>query len=1084
MTPFRSLARIVLITLVLAAPALAATPAKKTKASKAKETKKTEKTEAPKAEKAPKTLSDQFEGLQFRCIGPYRAGRVTAVAGVRGKPLVFYFGACGGGVWRTQDGGSNWENLSDKFFKTGSVGAIAVAESDPNVIVAGMGEAPIRGNLSYGDGVYRSVDGGTSWSHVGLEDAGQISRVRIDPRDPDRVYVAVQGHAWGPNPTRGIYRTLDGGKTWKRVLAVNDSTGCSDLAMDPNNARILYAAFWQVVRRPWEMVSGGAGSGLWRTTDGGETWKKIQEGLPEGILGKITVAVSWQPGRVWALVEAAKGGGLYKSDDRGEKWTEVSDDHSIRQRPWYFAWIYADPKDPERLWAPNLRLYRTTDGGKSFASVPAVWDHHDMWIDPDDPSRMIVGADGGAAVTYNGGRTWSSVHNQPTAQFYRLAIDDQFPYRVYGAQQDNSSISVPSASYDQAIGEADWLIVGGGESGYHAPDPRDPDRIYGGEYGGSIIRWDRRIEEFRDVTASTQVASGRATRDLKYRFQWNAPILVSRWDSTTVYHAAQKLLRSRDEGETWEEISPDLTRNDSAHMGLSGGPITRDITGVEVYCTIFALAESPLERGVMWAGSDDGLVHVTRDGGKSWDNATPKGIPDWIQINSIEVSPHVKGAAYVAATRYKFDDYKPYLYRTRDYGKTWTQIVSGIPTGAFTRVIREDPGRRGLLFAGTETGLYVSFDDGGTWTAFQRNLPVVPITDLGIKNGDLVVATQGRSFWILDDLTALRDWSPSVAQARAHLFPPRPSYRTRFGAVDPDDPPRNVGLNPPNGVIVDYWLNEKPKEKEIVRIDIFSGDSLVRSFTSEKPEKPATLREQAEQADLNRDRDKPLEPKAGLNRFVWDMRIFKPTLAPKSVFTEGDRSPPRVGAGGYRVRLRVGGWADSAAFEVRPHPKGHASPADLRTQFDLLAAIRDRLNETHVAVMKLRDVRVQAKELGERAERLGKGDALKRQAKALDEKLTAIERELINPDIQAPLDGLNYPPKLDHEWTYLAGIVASADRRPTAASSLRYQELRAQLDAIQGRIRGVMDKDVADFNAEVRKLEIPPVTAAPPRVER
>jgi photosystem II stability/assembly factor-like uncharacterized protein len=1033
--------------------------------------------------KKPKTLSERLEGMQFRCIGPYRAGRVTAVAGVRGKPLTFYFGATGGGVWRTQDGGSNWENLSDKFFKTGSVGAIAVAESDPNVIVAGMGEAPIRGNLSSGDGIWRSVDGGVSWTNVGLKDAGQVARVRIDPRDPDRFYVAVQGHAWGPNPTRGIYRTLDGGKTWKRVLAVNDSTGACDLAMDPNNPRILYAAFWQVVRRPWELVSGGKGSGLWRSIDGGESWKEIREGLPEGILGKITVSASPQPGRVWALVEAAKGGGLYRSDDRGDKWTEVNDDHSIRQRPWYFAWIYADTKDPEKLWAPNLRLYRSSNGGKSFEAISAVWDHHDLWIDPDDPNRMIVGTDGGAAVTFNGGRTWSSVHNQPTAQFYRVITDDQFPYRVYGSQQDNSSIAIPSASYGAGIGEADWIIVGGGESGYHAPDPRDPDRTYGGEYGGAIFRWDRRIEESRDVTAAMELSSGRATRDLKYRFQWNAPILVSHWDSTTVYHAAQKVLRSRNEGETWEEISPDLTRNDPSKLGLSGGPITRDITGVEVYCTIFALAESPIERGVLWAGSDDGLVHVTRDGGRTWQNVTPKGMPEWIQVNAIDVSAHEPGAAYVAATRYKFDDGKPYLYRTRDFGKSWTPIVSGIPEGAFARVVREDPVRRGLLFAGTETGLYVSFDDGGSWTGLQLNLPATPITDLTIKNGDLVVSTQGRSFWILDDLTPLRLWSPEIASARAHLFPPRAAYRANFGTADPENPPHNVGTNPPYGVIVNYWLQDKPKDKEIVRIEIFSGDSLIRAFSSEKPEKAATLKEQAEQAERDRDRDKPLEPKAGLNRFAWDMRIWKPTLAPRSVFTEGERNPPRVGAGTYRVRLRVGSWADSASFEVRPHPRGHASPADLRVQFDLLAAIRDRLSETHLAVLGLREAKTQAKDLGDRAERMGKGDGLKKRAAELGDKLTTVERELTNPDIQAPLDGLNYPPQLDNEWTYLAGIVGSADRRPTAAAAQRYQELKARLDAIQVRVRGLMEKDVAEFNREVMRLGIPPVAAAP-RVAR
>jgi len=1033
--------------------------------------------------KKPKTFSDQFGGLEFRCIGPYRAGRVTAVTGVRGEPTTFWFGATGGGVWKTTDGGSNWENMSDKFFKTGSVGAIAVSESDHNVVVAGMGESPIRGNLSSGDGVYRSTDAGLTWTNVGLKNVGQIARVRIHPGDPTLIYVAAQGHAWAPNPDRGVYRSSDAGKTWKRVLFVNDSTGACDLSMDPTNPRTLYAAFWQVVRRPWELVSGGAGSGLWRSLDGGDTWKKLAEGLPEGPLGRIGVAASAaRPGLVWAIVEAKKGG-LYRSDDRGDKWTWVSDDHFIRERPWYYTWVVADPKNADRLWLPNLRLYQSSDGGKSFAGMRAIWDHHDLWIDPDDPNRMILGADGGAAVTFNGARTWSSIRNQPTAQFYRVTTDNRFPYWVYGAQQDNSSVAVPSAATGGGIGETDWHEVGGGESGWIAVDPRDPDQLYGGGYGGSITRYDHHLRETREVTPWPQLASGHATRDLKYRFQWNAPILISRWDSTAVYHAAQLLLRSHDQGETWEEVSPDLTRNDKVKQGLSGGPITRDITGIEVYGTIFALAESPLEPGVMWAGSDDGLVHVTRDGCRSWQDVTPKGIPAWIRINSIEVSPHEKGAAYLAATMYQFDDNRPYLYKTRDYGRSWTRIVAGIPDGAFTRVVREDPARRGLLYAGTETGLYVSSDDGASWQAFQRNLPAVPITDLAVKNGDLVVATQGRSFWILDDLTALRQWSPAIAAQHDHLFPPRPAYRTQFGGGDPENLPRNVGRNPPAGVIVDYWLKDKPGEKEIVKIQIFSGDSLIRAFTSEKPPKPADLKEQAERAQQEQERDKPLEPKAGINRFVWDMRILKPTLVPRAVFNEGDKSPPRVGAGEYRVKLIVGDHADSAAVAVRPHPEGHATPEDLKAQFDLLSAIRDRLSEAHVAVMTIRDVRSQANDLAGRAERLGKGKDLSARAKDLGAKLTKIELELINPDIKGLEDDLNYPPRIDHDFTFLAGVVGSADRRPTAASLREYQELKRSLEGIQAELREVLARDVADFNRAVEAAGIPPVVGAP-KIER
>ncbi|HKC23435.1 MAG TPA: glycosyl hydrolase, partial [Thermoanaerobaculia bacterium] len=696
----------------------------------------------------PKTFSDLLGGMTFRSIGPYRGGRVTAVAGVRGDRLTYYFGGSGGGVWKTSDGGSNWEPVSDKDFKTGSVGAIAVSESDPNVVYAGMGESPIRGNLSHGDGVWKSTDAGLSWRNVGLRDSRQIARVRVHPVHNEVVWVAAQGHPWAPNEERGVYRTQDGGATWKKVLGVDDRTGACDLALDPSNPRILYAAFWQVVRRPWELVSGGPGSSLYRTTDGGDTWKKLTEGLPEEAWGRVGVAASGaRPGRVFAMVEAAKKGGLYVSDDSGEKWKQVNDEHKIRERAWYYSWVYPDPKNAEVVWLPNVQMHRSADGGRSFEKVSVPHgDNHDLWIDPDDPSRMILGNDGGATITPNGGRTWTTQGNQPTAQFYRVTTDDRFPYWVYGSQQDNSSVAIPSGVPGEAIDSSDWHSVGGGESGWIAPSPRNPDIVFGGEYGGQITRYDHRTRETRQIMAWPQLADGHATKELKYRFQWNAPIVISPHDPGILYHASHVLLRSTDEGETWEEASPDLTRNDPSKEGKSGGPISTDVTGVEVYDTIFALAPSKHEKGVIWAGSDDGLVHITRDDGKTWQNVTPAGIPAWIQINSLEVSPHDKATAYVAATMYKHDDFRPYLYRTNDYGKTWTKIVNGIPDGAFTRVVREDAARRGLLYAGTETGLFVSFDDGANWIPFQRNLPAVPITDMQVKNGDLVVATQGRAF--------------------------------------------------------------------------------------------------------------------------------------------------------------------------------------------------------------------------------------------------------------------------------------------------------------------------------------------------
>ncbi len=1031
----------------------------------------------------PRAFSDEFAGMEFRCIGPYRGGRVTAVAGVRHDPLTYYFGGTGGGVWKTTDAGANWLPVSDKDFKTGSVGAIAVSESDPNVVYVGMGESPIRGNLSSGDGVWKSADGGRSWRNVGLRDTRQISRVSISPTDPDLVYVAAQGHPWGPNAERGIFKSDDGGKTWRKVLFVDDATGAADLAMDPRNPLILYAAFWQVVRRPWDFVSGGPGSTLWRSTDGGETWKRLTEGLPDEMLGRIGVAASAaRPGRVWAIVEAKDRGGLYLSDDYGDTWKQTSDDHAIRERAWYYSWVYADPKDADAVWLPNVSLHRSVDGGRSFETVADPHgDDHDMWIDPDDADRIILGNDGGACISFNGGKSWSTLYNQPTGQFYRVATDDRFPYWVYGSQQDWGSVAIASGVPGYAIGAADWHSVGGGESGWIAPLPIDSGVAFAGEYGGQITRYDRRTRETWEIMAWPQLADGRATRDLKYRFQWNAPILISPNDPQTLYHAAQVLLRSRDQGRTWEVISPDLTRDDPSKQGRSGGPISKDVTGVEVYDTIFALAESPHEKGVIWAGSDDGLVHITRDDGKTWQDVTPKGFPEWIQVNSIEVSPHDKATAYIAATRYKLDDDHPYLYRTRDYGKTWTRIDGGIPDGAFTRVVREDTVRRGLLFAGTETGLYVSFDDGGSWRPFQRNLPAVPITDLAVKDGDLVVATQGRAFWILDDLTPLRRWDDRVAASVVHLFPPRPTPRFGVEPIPEEEAnlPRPVGKNMPVGVVIDFWLKEKPKKSDVVTLEILSGDKVIRTLTSKEEPVHGDLRERSEEKALRAGLDKPLKLEAGLNRYVWDMRVLKPTLAPKAVFNEGDKAPPKVAPGTYTVRLTAAGQTLAQTFEVKPNPTSPATSDDLRAQFDLLEGIRDALSETHETVMAIRDVRRQITDLGARAKRLGKGDALEKRAAEVATKLTAIELELTNPEIKADEDDLNYEPKLDHDLTYLAGIVASADRRPTAGSVEVYRLLTGKLDALHAQFEALLAGDVAEFLRAAESLQLPRVVPAP-----
>jgi photosystem II stability/assembly factor-like uncharacterized protein len=1052
---------------------------------------------APKKPPAPKEeaklFADLFPGLEFRNIGPYRGGRSTAVTGVRHQPLTFYFGGTGGGIWKTTDGGSNWGSVSDKDFKTGSVGAIAVAESDPNVLYVGMGEEPIRGNFSHGDGVYKSTDGGASWKNVGLRDTRQIARIRIHPNNPDLVFVAAQGHAWAANSERGIFRSEDGGKTWKKILYVDDKTGASDLAMDPNNPRILYAGFWQVVRHPWELVSGGPGSSLWKSTDGGETWKKLTgkestskesaEGLPDELLGKIGVAASAaRPDRIFAFLEAKKKGGLYRSDDGGKKWTHVNDEHKIRERAWYYSWVYLDPRHADTVYLPNVDMHKSTDAGKNFSNLRVPHgDNHDLWIDPDDSDRMILGNDGGATISFNGGKTWSTQNNQPTAQFYRVATDNRFPYWLYGAQQDNSTVAIPSGVPGAAIDITDWYSVGGGEAGWIAPDPKDPEIVYAGDYFGLITRYDHHTRQQRNIAAWPQLQSGKPPRQFRYRFNWNAPLVISIHDPKVLYHASQKLLESRDQGQTWKEISPDLTRNDPTKQGDDGGPITKDNVGVDVYDTIFSIAESPLEPGVIWTGSDDGLVHVTRDGGKNWQNVTPKGLPEWIQINAIEASPHQKGAAFLAATMYKWDDNRPYLYKTTDYGKTWTKIDNGIPDGAFTRVVREDRTRTGLLYAGTETGLYVSFDGGARWRAFQRNLPAVPITDLAVKNDDLVVATQGRAFWMLDDLSPLQKWNEPFADEDVRLFAPRPSIRIQVDKVSEEDQDtlKGLGKNLPSGVVINYWLKEKPKEKEKVVLEILSEDKVLRSFSSEKKEKEGDLKEQAAREEEEKDKDKPLEPKAGLNRFVWDMRMFKPVLVPKAVFNEGIKDPPKVTPGNYAVRLKVGDRTITEKFEVRPHPGLSASAADLKAQYDLLADLRDRLSETHTAVLKIRDVRAQVKDLGERAERLGKGETLKKRSETLAEKLTAVEEKLINPQIKANEDDLNYEPKLDHELTYLAGVVASADAAPTAASYQYYDDLKKRLAAVFAEFNGLLEGDVAEFTRAVEASSLPRIVPAP-----
>ncbi|HEV8486949.1 MAG TPA: glycosyl hydrolase, partial [Blastocatellia bacterium] len=746
-----------------------------------------------------------LKGLKWRQIGPYRGGRVTAVAGVTSQPNVYYFGATGGGVWKTTDGGVNWLPVSDSFFKTGSVGAIGVAQSDPNVIYVGMGELPIRGNVSHGDGVYKSTDAGKTWKHVGLEDTRQIGRVRVHPLNPDIVYVAALGHVWGPNQQRGIFRSTDGGKTWQKVLYRSDKAGVCDLILDPSNPRILYAGLWEVYRKPWTLESGGPGSGVFKSTDGGDTWTEITRngGLPKGTIGKVGITVSpANPERVWAIIEA-EDGGVFRSDNGGQSWTRVNEQRNLRQRAWYYTRIYADPQNADTVYVLNTGFYKSNDGGRTFTQISVPHgDNHDLWIAPNDSLRMINSNDGGANVSFNGGRTWTE-QDQPTAQFYRVAVDNDFPYHIYGAQQDNSTVKIASRTTEGGIDATHWYDVGGGESGWIAPSPKDSNIVFAGSYGGLITRYDHHTGQQRSVTPWPDNPMGAGAADLKYRFQWNFPLVFSPHDPSVLYASANVLFKSTNEGQSWQVISPDLTRNDKSKQGSSGGSITKDNTSIEYYDVIFTLMESPIQKGLIWTGSDDGLVNVTRDAGKNWENVTPKGMPEWIQVNSIEASPHAAGTAYVAATMYKLDDYHPYLYKTSDFGKTWKKITNGIPEDAFTRVIREDPARQGLLYAGTETGLYVSFNDGENWQSLGLNLPVVPITDLVIqkREKDLIAATQGRSFWVLDDLPVLHQMADAVAKADVHLFKPEDAYRMPGGGGF-QAPAATIGENPPSGVVV------------------------------------------------------------------------------------------------------------------------------------------------------------------------------------------------------------------------------------------------------------------------------------------
>ncbi len=1039
---------------------------------------------APVLAEDPVATQDELflQSLEWREVGPYRGGRSAAVAGLPDDPDVYYFGATGGGVWKTRDSGISWQPVSDGFFG-GSIGAVAVSEWDPNVVYVGGGEKTVRGNVSHGDGIWKSTDAGKTWNHIGLADSRRIPRIRIHPRDPDLVYAAVLGHLFGPNPERGVYRSRDGGGEWQQVLSVSDEVGAVELEMDPSNPRVLYASFWRVLRTPWSLESGGEGSSLWKSTDGGDNWQELttKPGMPEAPLGIIGITVSpTDPENLYAIIEA-EDGGVFRSQDGGETWKKTNSERKLRQRAWYYTRIYADPADAEAVYVLNVDFYRSADGGKTFVEIDTPHgDNHDLWIDPDDPLRMIEANDGGANVSTDGGKTWTTQSNQPTAQFYRVSTDNAFPYRLLGGQQDNSTVRIRSRSaLGSAISARDWEPTAGGESGHVVAKPDDPDIVYGGSYGGFLTVLDHRSGERRAVNVWPDNPMGWGAAELAYRFQWNFPIFFSPHDPDLLYAAANVLFRSRDGGASWQAVSDDLTRNDKSKMGPSGGPITKDNTSVEYYGTIFAALESPHEPGVLWAGSDDGLVHLSRDHGETWTDVTPKMLPEWSQVNGIEAHPFESGGLYLAATRYKLDDFAPYLFKTTDYGRTWQKIDNGIDSMHFTRAIRADPDRQGLLYAGTERGVYVSFDDGSSWQSLQQNLPVVPITDLAVKEQDLVAATQGRGFWILDDLTPLHQLEPTLADQALRLLTPRPTVRGPNSRSRGE--PRNMGKNPPTGVVFHYWLADQPGEDTELKLEILEmggpegQGSIIRTFTRKPKEK---------KKDGEDDDTALLEPEQGMNRFEWDLRYPPAKKFPGLILWNRRLDGPRAIPGTYRARLTVSNKgaeptpediSGETTFEIVPDPRSSATAEDHRAQFEFLISIRDKLSEMHSEIARIRQARDQIEELAERLEERQGAEAVIDAGKELVEGLTSIEEALYQTKNQSRQDPLNFPIRLNDKLAGLLGLGSFGDKRPTEQMLAVRDELAVAIDAELERLQTLWAEDLPALNRLAREVEVPAV---------
>lgn len=1005
-------------------------------------------------------ISDSlFPGLKWRNIGPFRGGRATTVCGVIQDPYTFYFGSTGGGVWKTDDGGAKWTNISDGFFNTGSVGAIDVAPSDPNVIYVGMGEAPIRGVMtSHGDGVYRTTDGGETWKHLGLSDARQISQVRVHPTNPDWVYVAVQGSPYMPTSERGIFLSKDGGANWMKIHSVDSSTGACDLSLDVTNPRILYAAYWDHQRHPWQMRSGGKGSSIWKTTDSGETWTRLSQGLPDSIMGKIGIAVSpADNNRVYAIIESDQGG-LYRSDNGGKTWTLVNKDRILRARSWYYMHIFADPKNRDKVVVLNAPFMQSIDGGRTFQRVMTPHgDNHDLWIHPENPMIMINGNDGGANISYNGGRTWSTQSNQPTAQFYRVNADNRFPYYVYGGQQDNSTVAVPSGSSGAGIPLKDFYPVGGCESAYTAFDPDDPRFVYSGCYQGIITEYDTKLELEKDIMAYPHLGLGENPADMRYRFNWNAPIIMSQHDKKVIYHAGNQVLKSSDRGINWEEISPDLTGNDPEKLVAGGGPITNEGAGGENYQTIMYLAESPHNPQVLWAGSDDGLVHLTRNGGTEWQNVTP---PDMMEgmVNCIEVSPHEPGTAYLAYTRYKFNDFTPHVYITHDYGKNWQDLAQGFDGDAHVRVVREDTRKPGLLYAGTETGLYLSWNGGEQWHKFQLNLPVVPITDLKVHHNDLIAATAGRAFWILDDLTPLQNWDKGMEGAIA-LFDPAQVF---LWGGPRNDSLTDMGTNPDFGLVAFYNLPNIKSDEELKFIVTDDHGEEIKSFSnkSKEPNEKIKIKKQ------------------GVNKLVWN--LVPDGVDPiKGLITLGGNSSPKIRSGMYHLQMVYAGDTLKTDFQVLEDPRLEVSPADIARKKDWLEKLDLAARDLTESVKAMNYVIEQIEALNKRLA-IASDTTLLSTGKSVIATIDSLKKQLVQEKQKTFQDVINFPNQLDAKIRHIQSIIEESYPPVTTGQTTRAMEVLDDWKMKKDKWLYIQANDVQQFNKAIDQSDIPFITTKIP----